>query len=109
MPMATLQNKSGNYVKADLTSGKNALATVTLPPDLRAWVTDPDGANSYPIVTYTWLLCYKKYQDPKIAETLKSLIQYGVTQGQSFSVELGYIPLPANVVDAVTRASGQIS
>jgi phosphate transport system substrate-binding protein len=109
MPMATLQNKSSNYVKADLTSGKNALATVTLPPDLRAWVTDPDGANSYPIVTYTWLLCYKKYQDPKIAETLKSLIQYGVTQGQSFSVDLGYIPLPANVVDAVTKASGEIS
>jgi hypothetical protein len=32
-----------------------------------------------------------------------------VTQGQSFSVELGYIPLPANVVDAVTRAMNDIS
>jgi phosphate transport system substrate-binding protein len=109
LPMATLQNKSGNYVKADLASGKEALASVPLPADLRAWATDPATPNSYPIVTYTWLLCYKKYQDPKIAETLKSIIQYGVTQGQSFSVELGYIPLPGNVVDAVTRAMNDIS
>ena len=109
MPMAALENKSGNYVKADLTSGKDALASVQLPANLRAWITDPTGAQSYPIVTYTWLLCHKKYKDPKTAATLKSVIQYGLTQGQSFSVDLGYIPLPANVVDAVSKALEQIS
>jgi phosphate transport system substrate-binding protein len=109
MPMAELQNKSGNYVKADLTSGKDALASVQLPANLRAWITDPTGAQSYPIVTYTWLLCYKKYGDPNKAAAIKSVIQYGLTQGQSFSVDLGYIPLPANVVDAVSKALAQIS
>src|SRR5271163_3710444 len=34
MPMAELENKSGKFVKADLQSGKDALATVQLPPDL---------------------------------------------------------------------------
>lgn len=109
MPTALLENKSGKYVKGDLATGKDALASVQLPANLRAWITDPTGAGSYPIVTYTWLLCYKKYKDPKIAATLKSVIQYGLTQGQSFSVELGYIPLPANVVNAVSRALEQIS
>lgn len=109
MPMAILENKSGNYMKANLATGKDALASVELPANLRAWINDPAGAGSYPIVTYTWLLCYKKYSDPKIAATLKSIVEYGVTQGQSFSAELGYIPLPANVVDAVTKALNEIS
>jgi phosphate transport system substrate-binding protein len=109
MPMAVLENKSSKYVKADLTTGKDALASVQLPADLRAWITDPATPEAYPIVTYTWLLCYKKYKDPNTASTLKSVIQYGLTQGQSFSVDLGYIPLPANVVDAVSKALEQIS
>jgi phosphate transport system substrate-binding protein len=109
MPMALLENKNGKYVKPDLTSGKEALASVQLPANLRAWVTDPQGGDSYPIVTYTWLLCYKKYQDPKTAETLKSVIKYGLTQGQSFSADLGYIPLPGSVVDADMKALDGIS
>ena len=68
-------------VKADLASGQHALATVELPENLRAWIPDPHGADAYPIVTYTWLLCYKKYQDPKIAETMKALVTYGLSQG----------------------------
>ncbi len=41
MPMAVLENHDGKYVKADLASGKNSLATVELPDDLRAWIPDP--------------------------------------------------------------------
>jgi phosphate transport system substrate-binding protein len=109
MPMALLQNKSGKYLKADLNTGKNALASVQLPENLRAWVTDPEGPTSYPIVTYTWLLCYKKYQNAKALDALKSVIKYGLTQGQSFSAGLGYIPLPGNVVDADMKALDGIS
>src|SRR5580704_3438032 len=99
MPMASLENKSGNYVKPDLQAGKAALASVQLPANLRGWITDPQAADAYPIVTYTWLLCYKKYQDHQKWATLKSVIQYGLDQGQGVSAELGYIPLPPSVVD----------
>jgi phosphate transport system substrate-binding protein len=109
MPMLELENHNGKFVKPDLESGKNALATMTLPPDLRAWIPDPAGDDAYPIVTYTWLLCYKKYQDPKVAQAIKSIVQYGLTDGQRDSVELGYIPLPPNVVTVVTKALDQIS
>ena len=109
MPMAVLQNKSGAFVKADGESEKAALASVELPADLRAWITDPAPAAAYPIVTYTWLLCYKKYADPKIRDALKGVIQYGLTDGQKFSEELGYITLPPNVVTAVSKAIEQIS
>jgi phosphate transport system substrate-binding protein len=109
MPMAILQNKSGNYIKPDLQAGKAALASVQLPANLRGWITDPQAADAYPIVTYTWLLCYKKYQDHQKWATLKSVIQYGLDQGQGVSAELGYIPLPPSVVDADKKALEQIS
>ncbi len=109
MPMALLENKSGKYVKADLESAKNALSGVELPANLRAWLPDPEGADAYPIVTYTWLLCYKKYDDPNISKTLKSVIEFGLTQGQNYSAELGYVPLPPNVVTIVQKALGEIS
>jgi phosphate transport system substrate-binding protein len=109
MPMAVLENKSGKYVKADLETGKAALASVKLPEDLRAWINDPAGADAYPIVTYTWILAHKSYSDPAIAKTLKAVLDYGLSQGQSFSVELGYIPLPRSVVDEVSKAVNQIS
>jgi len=109
MPMAVLENKSGKFVKPDLESGRKALASVALPPNLRAWITDPTAPDAYPIVTYTWILCYKKYDDPKVADTLKSVILYGLGPGQNFSADLGYIPLPNNVVSAVKKALGQIS
>jgi phosphate transport system substrate-binding protein len=108
MPMAVLENKSGKYIKPDLASGEAALAGVPLPADLRAWLPDPSAEAAYPIVTYTWMLCYKTYAKPEVAATLKSVIQYGLTEGQKFSAELGYIPLPADVVTAVKKASEQI-
>jgi phosphate transport system substrate-binding protein len=109
MPMAVLENRSGKYVKADLETAKQALSAVELPANLRAWLPDPEGAQAYPIVTYTWLLCYKKYDDPKVSKTLKSVIEFGLTQGQSFSAELGYVPLPPNVVTTVQKALAEIS
>jgi len=109
MPMATLENKSGKYVKADLESERAALSSVELPADLRAWIPDPAAPGAYPIVTYTWLLAYKKYADPKIKDAFKGVVKYGLTEGQKFSEELGYIPLPENVVTAVTKALDQIS
>lgn len=109
MPMAVLENRSGKYVKADLTSAQAALADVKLPPDLRAWIPDPAGEAAYPIVTYTWLLCNKQYADAKVSAALKAVIRYGLTDGQKISGELGYVPLPEAVAKTVLEASATIA
>ena len=44
-------------------------------------------------------LLFKKYSDPAKAEALKAFVTYGLTDGQKLSAELGYIPLPSNVVE----------
>jgi len=109
MPMAILENKSGRFMKADQASGKAALAGVELPTNLRAWITDPKGEDAYPIVTYTWMLFYKKYSDAQKLTVLKSIVEYGLGDGQAFSTELGYIPLPPSVVEADKKALAGIS
>ena len=101
IPTASLENKSGNYVAPSSESASDALGAATLPDNLRAFVSDPEGENSYPIVTYTWLLAYENYDDPQKLEALKDVINWSLTEGQNYAGELGYIPLPENVVEKV--------
>ena len=108
LAMASLENKAGKYVKPSLESGQAALAGVDLPPDLRAWLPDPSGEEAYPIVTYTWMVFYKKYDDPKKAETLRNVVKYALTDGQKVSAKMGYIPLPDKVVQVVSSALDNI-
>jgi phosphate transport system substrate-binding protein len=102
--MATLENKSGNYVSATTDSAKAALASATLPPDLIVWVSDPDAKDAYPIVTFTWMILYKKYDNREKLDALKSLVAYGLTDGQKDSEALGYVPLPDAVVSRAQAA-----
>ncbi|MBN8709642.1 MAG: phosphate ABC transporter substrate-binding protein PstS [Verrucomicrobia bacterium 61-8] len=95
---AQLQNKAGNFIKASDESGAATLASVELPENLRIWPEDPAGAQDYPIATFTWLLLYKQYADAAKLKALKEFVTYGLTDGQKFAGELGYIPLPAPVV-----------
>jgi phosphate transport system substrate-binding protein len=108
LPMAGLENKAGTFVEPSLASGQAALASVTLPADLRAWLPDPDGAAAYPIVTYTWMLFYKKYGDPKMAEAIREVVKWCLTEGQKVSDAMGYIPLPSQVVEVVAKAANNI-
>ena len=105
-PMAILENKAGAFVEANTASGQATLAGATLPDNLRLFVPDPDGAQSYPIVTYTWLLLYKTTDasKPANAAALKDVIKYCLGEGQKDSESLGYIPLPASVVEADLKA-----
>jgi phosphate transport system substrate-binding protein len=109
LKMADLQNKAGNFVKATDASAAKTLEAVELPEDLRAFITNPDGADSYPIVTYSWIMAYQKYDNPEVAKSVEAMIQYGLTEGQKISPELGYVPLPPAVVKKVAEKADQIS
>ena len=37
------------------------------------------------------------------------MIEYGLTEGQKAAPDLGYVPLPANVVERVAAAADDIS
>ena len=105
---ATLENKAGKYIAPSSESASNALDAVTLPENLRAFVTDPEGEESYPIVSYTWLLAYENYDDPDKLQAFKDVVNWSLNEGQNYAEELGYIPLPDSVVDKVETALSTI-
>jgi phosphate transport system substrate-binding protein len=107
MNAAILQNRAGNFIAPGAESGAETLAAAKLGPDLRGWIEDPEGEKAYPIATFTWLLFYKD-QDDKKAEVLRNFVEYAASKGQEIADKMGYIPLPAPVVDRIRSASAEI-
>jgi phosphate transport system substrate-binding protein len=99
LPMAWLENKAGHFVQPDAQSGQQALlnGSTALPDNLRLFLPDPEGEAAYPIVTYSWLLLYDQYPDTAKLVVLKDFISWVLSEGQRYSAELGYIPLPQPV------------
>ncbi len=104
LSVAAIENKAGNFVAPSPESGASTLASVELPDNLRVWPVDPAGAQDYPIVSFSWLLLYTEYEDAGKLAALKDFVNYGLTEGQTFADELGYIPLPAPVVEKAKAA-----
>lgn len=107
--MAELQNKDGNFVVPSDENASATLANVELPENLRAFIVNPGGADSYPIVTYTWMLVYPKYDDPEKAKGMEAMIEFGLNQGQEMAPALGYVPLPEVVRQKVAAAADGLS
>jgi phosphate transport system substrate-binding protein len=108
LKMAWLENKAGRFIRPTGSSGLSTLRHAKLPDNLRAFFPDPDGADSYPIVTFSWLLLYKEYSDPRKAEAVKSFVRWCLTDGQQYNEELGYVRLPPRVADADLKALKKI-
>lgn len=109
LSMVALENKAGKFVAPSNEAGTETLAQVELPENLLAFITDPPGEGSYPIVTYTWMLLNKKYDNPNKAIAMEAMIQFGLNEGQKMAPELGYIELPSNVKKKVAAAADQIT
>lgn len=106
----TVQNSSGNFIKASIDSVTAAAesAAPEMPADFRVSLTNPGGATAYPIASFTWLLLYKQPADKAQARVLVDFVTWALSDGQKFARELGYAPLPKNVIDMEKRALQQI-
>jgi phosphate transport system substrate-binding protein len=104
LAMAWLENKAGAFIQPHGGSGLATLLNVPMPDNLRVFAPDPDGEDSYPIVTYSWLLLYKTYDNPQKSAALKDYVRWCVTDGQAFNESLGFVRLPPQVVSRALRA-----
>jgi phosphate transport system substrate-binding protein len=98
LAMAWLENKAGQFIQPHGDSGLATLTHTTMPENLRAFFPDPEGQDSYPVVTYSWLLLYKRYDDQHKVAALRQYLTWCLTDGQSFSEALGYVRLAPHVV-----------
>ena len=104
---AALANASGEQVKPSNESESTALASIDLGPDLIGG--NPNPPKGYPIVTFTWILAYKDGNGDK-TERLQKAFNYMLSEkSQSQAPELGYVSLPAEVLEKSKAAVAQIS
>jgi phosphate transport system substrate-binding protein len=110
--MAALENRAHEFISPDDDgrAGARALEGAPIPADLQIRVPDPENRGAYPIVTYTWVLCRKRYDDRRQVATLKALLGDCLTdRKQALAQELGYLKLPSSVVDRLRSELDQVS
>jgi len=118
MQYSYVRNADGNnFVKPTLTNAtyavQNATASVTLPQGNQSWASvtllNAKGTNSYPIVSFTYLLVYKELSIvPGMtidkAKALVDFLWFTVHSGQAQAPPLAYVTLSSGVV-AIDEAS----
>ncbi len=101
MPVASLKNKSGNFVAPTLAS-TSASANVDIPADMRVSITNTDAPDGYPICSFSYILMYKdlsyNIKSEAKAKNVLDLVKWIITDGQQYSESLNYAKLPQSVV-----------
>ncbi len=101
LPYAFMKNASGAYIEPTLDSTSKAADGAVIPDDFRASVTNSPNPEAYPISSFTWLLIYKQMDDPVKGKAIVDFIKWAITDGQKYTTDLDYAPLPANVVQMI--------
>lgn len=103
LPIAAIQNSSGNYIKANKQTLYYYVTEIEFPDDMRILFTDPKKENTYPIPCLSWILAYKNqaynHRSVEKYKSLKSFLIYVINpETQKITSRLTYLPLPATVV-----------
>jgi phosphate transport system substrate-binding protein len=104
IPYASIRNKAGNFIEPTLeTTAKAAEGAVqVLPAGDASWssvsIVNAEGNDSYPIGSFTYLLVYKDQTDQTKGKILAEFVWWAVHDGQKYSSDLLYVPLPDKVI-----------
>lgn len=101
MPTAVIQNKSGKFIAANLTS-ITAASNIDLPADAKVSLTDTPNPDGYPISSFTWALIYKEQnygnRSAARAKQLLDLLWWNIHDGQKNCGPLNYATLSKSAV-----------
>jgi phosphate transport system substrate-binding protein len=103
IPFAQLRNKNGKFVAPDSKTFQAAAAGADWKsaPGYGISLTNQAGDDAWPITAPTFILVPKTPEKPEqVAEALK-FFDWAFKTGDQMAVELDYVPLPAQVKDAV--------
>ena len=111
LPAAAIRNAAGKFVEPSIpsTTAAAAGAAKTMPADFRVSLTNAPGDGAYPIASFTWLLVYKEQGDATKGQALVKFLRWAIHDGQKYTAELLYAPLPAPVVKQIEARLGQIT
>jgi phosphate transport system substrate-binding protein len=104
----SVQNAAGEFIKASVDAVTKAAASAQVPPDFRVSITNAPGAGAYPVSSFTWILMYEDPKDKAAGRAMVDFMKWALTDGQKYAGDLGYAPLPDNVVMVEQAALGTI-
>jgi len=109
-PYGAVQNMAGEFSKASVESVTAAAAAAAkqMPPDFRVSITNAPGHGVYPISSFTWILLYENAKDKAQARAMVDFMKWALTDGQKFAPDLGYAPLPADVIKLEMAALARV-
>jgi phosphate transport system substrate-binding protein len=94
-----VQSKDGEFLLPSLDTAKaDAQNSTNIPADLRFYIVNAPGKNSYPISGYSWILVYQNQRDPNQGQAVANMLWWMTHDGQQYSTALAYVPLPATIV-----------
>jgi len=102
---ASVKNKAGNFVAPSLASTSAAATVVVVPANLGIKITNPAGAEAYPITSQTFIVVYKDMCKAGIpggesaAKGVVKFLEYGLGQGQSVLSQADYAALPSSILE----------
>lgn len=107
---AHVQNKSGNFIEPTLESTTKAIEGKLddMPDDFRVSLVNPDGPDAYPIAGLTWILIYQKQKDAEKGQAIVDFLRWAVRDGQQYTKELLYAPLPGQIVEKIEQRLSEI-
>jgi len=106
LPMATLKNRDGQFVKPTSATFAAAAASAHWDPSngFNLSLTDQPGADSWPIVGVSFILIPTQPADPERAKAVLRFFDHSFKNGGDAADKLGYVELPASVTDQIRQA-----
>jgi phosphate transport system substrate-binding protein len=100
---ADMINKEGNKVEPTATAFSAAAANAdwSSQPGYGVILANQPGAESWPMTAATWILVYKKPDNPDATADALKFFQWGMEKGDQLATSLDYVPLPDNAVKAI--------
>jgi phosphate transport system substrate-binding protein len=110
MSFGAVKNQAGHFVTAsiDSTTAAAAASMKGMPSDFRISITNAPGENSYPIVSFTWLLVPLQARDSAKADAMKGFLNWMLEHGESEASAQSYAPLPKEMMEPIRRITDQL-
>ncbi len=103
MSHVMLENKDGSFVNPDEASFKAAAAGAEWDKSFYQVLTGQPGKDAWPITGATFILMYKKPENPESSANALKFFDWAYANGDKMASELDYVPMPDSVKSMVRK------
>jgi phosphate transport system substrate-binding protein len=106
IPVMALENKDGKFVMPDdLTfAAAAAKADWSKAPGMGISLVSQPGADSYPVVTASFILMYKEPANKAESAEVLKFFDWAFKSGKNLATELDYVPLPDVLTNEIRKS-----